>query len=401
MGNSRIIRSVFTGVLVGLLLAIAFGSGLLADEILENANAMNISEDSGYPLLIEVETILDRVYLREQPDDTIKQYGAIRGILATLSDPNTFFIEPPVAQSEADALAGTYGGIGVQLRLSEQAEWLMTPFDDSPAKNAGVDDGDKLIAINNNQVSSQMQLDELDQQLRGEVKSGNGVEITFYSIADDREVTTFIEFDVINVPSVIWRILPEDNRIGYVLIMRFTNRTPSEFLDAVNSFRQSEAQGVILDIRNNSGGLLDEAIEVASQFFQDGVIIYEETATSSEPYVVEEGGTLSDLPIVVLVNNRTASAAEIVAGAIRDRDRGVLIGQQTFGKGTVQQIFSLSDGSSIHVTSAEWFTPNRTPLDGEGLKPNIEMIPDSSGRDVELGEAIRTLQANFEERKAE
>jgi carboxyl-terminal processing protease len=135
---------------------------------------------------------------------------------------------------------------------------------------------------------------------------------------------------------------------------------------------------------------------VADEFLNSGVIIYQVSKTDELTFNAENGGTVTELPVVVLVNGSTASAAELLAGAIHDNERGILIGQHTFGKGTVQQIFVLSDGSSIHITSAEWLTPSRTPIANLGLQPDIEIIPDENGRDVELGEAIRYLQSQVE-----
>jgi carboxyl-terminal processing protease len=139
--------------------------------------------------------------------------------------------------------------------------------------------------------------------------------------------------------------------------------------------------------------LLHESVKVAEQFLDGGVVVYEKTKTSETPLTADTGGAATTIPLVVLVNQGTASAAELVAGAIRDRGRAILIGQQTYGKGTVQQIFRLSDESSIHITAAEWLTPNRSHIDGTGLAPDITMIPDLNGRDVELGEAVRQLNA--------
>ncbi|NJL54787.1 carboxyl-terminal protease, partial [bacterium] len=303
---------------------------------------------------------------------------------------NTFFIEPPVARSESDVLAGTYGGIGVNLSRSVTGQFVLTPFEGSPAMEAGIRDGDLLVAIDGIPLDLATQQDVIDQMLRGEVTDGNGVEITFDGRQGER--TVFIEFDVINVPSVVWRITTEDQSIGYVQILRFTNRTPAELEIAVAELSEGGAAGYIVDVRNNGGGLLQEAIEVASIFLDGGPVLYQVTANGEQVYNANGGGSLTEAPLVLLVNGGTASAAELVAGALQDRGRAILIGQQTYGKGTIQQIFALTDASSIHITSAEWFTPNREELDGVGLTPDIAMVPDMDGRDVVLGEALRYLQ---------
>jgi carboxyl-terminal processing protease len=389
-------RSMVMGALTGLGLAIAFMFGFVARDFagdLAPALANNSSSEvESYPLLDEVQQLIDQHYLREQPDYTQRQYGAIRGMLSSLEDRFTFFIEPPVAQSESDVLAGTYGGIGVQLQRAESGEFVLFPFPDGPAAKAGIEDGDVLKEVNGMTVDLSQQQDVVDQMLRGEVAEGSGVELTVLKAQTEEEFTTFILFDVINVPSVVWRVLAEDEQIGYIQILRFTSRTPEELATAITELRGSEIESLVLDLRNNSGGLLQESVQVAGQFLEGGVIVYEKTNNDEEAFTAESGGLATDIPMVILVNQGTASAAELVAGAIRDRGRGIMIGQTTYGKGTVQQIFTLSDKSSIHITSAEWFTPSRNELDGLGLKPDIEMIPDENGRDIELGEAIRYLQ---------
>lgn len=387
-----VVKSIFVGLLVGLFLASIFAFGFFLRDFLDvSYGNIFVPADASqeYGLLLEAQSIIDQVYLREQPDKTTRQYAAIRGVLDVLNDRNTFFIEPPVARSESQVLAGVYGGIGVAVQRSEDGRVILYPFDDSPALRAGVNQGDVLVAVNREPILATDNQDSIDQKMRGEVKDGNGVLLTL--LADDIERELFIAFDVIRIPSIMWRMVTPD--IGYIHIMRFTNRTPSELAEAFASLTQEASlSGLVLDLRNNSGGLLEEAIQVAGFFLDAGVVTYEVNKTSERPYNTKTQGTVTDLPLVVLVNQRTASASELVAGAIQDRNRGILIGQVTYGKGTVQQIYSLSDGSSIHVTSAEWLTPNRNALDGVGLQPNIAMIPDPSGRDVELGEAIRYLQ---------
>ena len=349
-----------------------------------------------YPLLHEVQQLLDRIYLREQPDYQVRQYAAIRGMLSSLQDTNTFFIEPPVAQSEAQALAGTYGGIGVQVSRNDEGMYVMYPFEDSPARRSGIEDGDLLLAVNGEPIRGAEPLDTVDQRLRGEVKEGNGVDLLVRR-KDGQDFSTFVLFEVINVPSVVFRLVDTDERIGYLQVLRFTNRTPTELRAGIENLKTAGMEALILDLRDNSGGLLEESIQVASEFLADGVVTVEESKLGVRTYDVRPGGQAVTIPLAVLVNNRTASASELVAGALRDQGRAVLIGQRTYGKGTVQQIFSLSDGSSVHITSAEWFTPARIPLDGVGLEPNISITPGAIQGDAELNEALRFLRSALDE----
>lgn len=386
-------RAIVLGALLGIGLALVFCAGFFLRDVIDMPSvfAAPASESQSYGLLDEVQALLDRHYLREQPDYAQRQYAAVRGLMAAIGDRNTFFNEPVVARSESDVLSGTYGGIGVTVTRSASGEFVLFPFPDGPAANAGIRDNDVLRSVNGAVLTSNESLDAIDQMLRGEVRDGSGVEVTV-TRASDETFTTFIAFDVINIPSVMWRVLAEDDRLGYIRIERFTNRTPGELEEAIINLQSSDISALVLDLRNNGGGLLQESVDVASFFLDGGPILYQQTREGESAFEARPEGMATEYPLVVLVNRGTASASELVAGAIQDRERGILIGQTTYGKGTIQQIFTLSDTSSIHVTYAEWFTPNRNAIDGVGLTPNIEMIPDEAGRDIELEEAVRYLR---------
>lgn len=400
--RGNLFRSIVLGVTIGIGAALLFTAGFFLRELIgmpPGSALVSASEPNDYTLLSEVQTLLDQHYLREQPAFSERQYAAIRGMLASLADRYTFFIPPAVARNESDALAGTYGGIGVQVTRNERGELILYPFQDSPAQAAGVEAGDILTSVNGEVVDTRISQDEIDRMLRGEVKDGNGVEISILKPSDTggNERVLFILFDVINVPSVIWRVLAEDTSLGYIQILSFTSRTPDELRAALRDLLSSEISGLVLDLRNNSGGLLQESIAVADEFLDAAVIVYEKSNHQERTFAAEPGGLGTDLPMVILVNAGTASASELVAGALRDNGRGLIVGQRTFGKGTVQQIFALSDQSAVHITSAEWLTPERHQLEENGLEPDISMIPDQDGRDVELGEAIRQIRQTVSE----
>lgn len=389
-------RSLLLGIGIGVLLAFVFSAGFLLRDFVRLPAVVAAAGDS-YPLLDEVQGLLDRHFVHEQPPETVREYAAIRGMLSSLNDRYTFFIEPPVAASEADALAGTYGGIGVQIKRNEQNEIVLYPYTNSPALEAGIENGDVLHSINGTPLDTSLSQDSIDQMLRGEVKGDSGVTITVEKASTGDEFTTFIPFAVIDVPSVIWRVLAEDETIGYVQITRFTSRTPEELRSALNALNEHNVTALVLDLRDNTGGLLQESVEVANAFIGNGPLAFEVDSQGTRTFTADPAQKVTDLPMTVLVNGLTASGAELVAGAIRDDQRGLLIGQKTYGKGTVQQIYPLSDKSSLHVTAAEWLTPNRNALDGVGLVPDIEMIPDAQGRDVELGEAVRQLEQSSQD----
>ncbi|MCK6577999.1 MAG: S41 family peptidase [Anaerolineae bacterium] len=388
-------RSILLGVIIGLGLALVFFAGFFVRDIFEadTPHGVSLQESAPYRLLSEVQALLDRHYLRDQPVPSVREYGAIRGMLATLNDRYTFFIEPPVAASESDVLAGTYGGIGVQVSRTAEGAFVLFPFSDSPASQAGILNGDVLVEVNGQTVDTSLSLDSVDQLMRGEVKTGNGVEITVEH-PDTNLQTVFILYDVINVPSVIWHVIPEGQGLGYVKILRFTSRTPEELREALGELRTSLVFAVVLDLRGNAGGLLQESIEVADEFLDSGVIVFQLEPSGETSYTASSGGAWIESPLMILVDGGTASGAELVAGALRDNGRALLIGHHTYGKGTVQQIFPLSDQSSLHVTSGEWFTPSRSVLDAVGLEPDLP-VDDLDDRDEQLSAAIQYFRSQF------
>ncbi len=389
----RLFEAMGRGLVTGLILSAVFLAGFVVRGHIP-ATAQEKS-DQQFPLLGEVKSLVDSNYLHDLPAPKDLEYGAVRGYLGALNDPYTFFIDPPVAQNESEVLAGQYGGIGVQVKRDETGAFVLYPFRDGPAAQAGLVDGDVLVAVNGSEIPVSERLDVVDRLLRGEVGEGRGVTVTVRSPGADAVREYTIKFAVVAVPSVIWRPLIEEPTLGYIQILRFTARTPEELRTALTELNAQGVVAYVLDLRQNPGGLLKESVEVASEFLDGGVVFYERQRTGETETQAAAGGLGLDQPMVVLVDNGTASAAELVAGAIRDRGRGQLIGQKTYGKGTVQLIFRLSDDSSIHITTAEWFTPARAPLEGQGLEPDISMIPAEDGRDVELGEAIRQLRTQL------
>ncbi len=342
-----------------------------------------------FPLLAQAEDFVSQYYVRLPPANPQLEYGAIRGMIGALGDKFSFFIDPPVAQSETNVLSGRYGGIGVQIKHDASGYFALYPIPNSPADKAGVQNGDILLAVNGKDVPPTAQADVVDQLLRGEVKPNNGVTFAVRRGSNPPQSFT-IDFAEIEIPSVIWRVLNEDSTIGYIQLINFTNRTPDELQAAVTGLTAKAVKGIILDVRNNPGGLLDESIKAAGFFLNGGPVVIERTRTT-EKVMNAPAGNATDLPLVVLINGGTASAAELVAAALHDRGRALLLGQQSYGKGSVQLILELTDKSSMHLTTAEWLPPSRNSLNGVGLKPDVPMIPDQNGRDVELGEAITRL----------
>jgi carboxyl-terminal processing protease len=348
------------------------------------------SVDGDYALLTEVSGLLRTHYNGILPDEKTLTHGAARGYVNAVGDPYTVLIDPPAAELENQSLSGEYGGIGVEIRRNEKNEIALYPFPDSPALAAGVTDGDILIAIDGKAITPQTSTDEVVALVRGLVDTT--VEITVRK-ANGEEHTLTITRKPIPIPSVTWHMVEGQSDIGLITLSRFSDKTPDEFKRAAAELQAQGAARLVIDLRNNGGGLLDSAIGVATQLLDGGVVMYEKGKTGPEKTfnAPASGEPLTRLPLAVLINGNTASAAEIVAGALLDRGRAVLIGQKTYGKGSVQFVFPLSDGSSLHVTSNLWYTPSHRPLDKNGLQPTIPVEPAADGQDVELARAVEYL----------
>lgn len=386
---------VFSTVVLALII---FGSGLGAGYVLHGSilnNQPTESEQSDFSLYWEVWNRVEEQFYGQIPNGSSATYGAIRGALATLDDPYTVFIEPEPAAHEKAQLEGQFGGIGAFVRTDEEGRVLLEPMRGQPAEKAGLVKDDQLIAVDGTEITPEMTVDQIVLLIRGEI--GSSVVLSVVRAGESEPLQITIERAVIETPSATWRLLEETPTIGYIQLTSFTERSNTELGQAIDELSEQGATAYILDLRGNGGGLLETAVDVASQFLRDGVVLREDRKNQGERvYDVRPGGKALDQPLVLLVDGGTASASEIVAGALQDYERATLIGEKTYGKGSVQLIYELSDSSRLHVTVAKWFTPNNNAIDGTGLLPDIEALfseeDHASGRDVQLERAISFLQ---------
>lgn len=391
----RTFRRIALALLAALLLfSLGAGAGYGAHWYLTKGIPTSEEADQ-FSVYWEAWHIVEDKFYGDIPDGSVLVYGAIRGALETLQDPYTIFVEPQPRALEKAELEGQFGGIGAYVARGPEGEVILTPMIDSPAEQAGVQEGDELIQVDDTPITPQMTTDEVVLLIRGEVDTQVKLALQRADAADP--IVVIITRKVIETPSVEWRVLEQDHNTGYIRIRLFTERTGRELEHAIQDLREAGITQLILDLRDNGGGLLDAAVDVSSQFLHEGVVLYEDRRDQPEKfYSVKKGGLALDLPLAVLVNGGTASASEIVAGALRDYERGPLIGERTFGKGSVQLVYDLSDQSSLHVTVARWLTPNRHRIGEEGLAPDVEVIPSetdrASGADPQLEQAIAYLQ---------
>jgi carboxyl-terminal processing protease len=389
-----VIKIVLTTIMTGLIFASGVGSGYLLRDYLVKDQPDDTSAEK-IALYWEVWNRVEEQFYGGIPNTAPITYGAIKGSLAALNDPYTLFLEPePAAQEKAD-LEGQFGGIGAYVQRDEAGNVILEPMRDQPAEQAGLLKGDILVKINGQDVLPEMTTEQIVALIRGEI--GTEVVLGIKREGQEELINLTVVRSAIETPSANWFVLEQDPTIGYVQLTGFTERSNEELNQAFDELAAQGAKSYILDLRNNGGGLLDTAVNVASQFLRSGVVLKEDRQNEGERvYEVRPGGKLLDQPLVVLVNGGTASASEIVAGALQDYKRAPLIGEKTFGKGSVQLIYELSDRSRLHVTVAKWFTPKDNLIDQVGLKPDIEVLiteeDRTAGRDPQLERAIEFLQ---------
>ncbi len=386
------LKTAILGFLGFLLFAGVFGSGFATATAVNRHLNPRAEQTDSFDLFWEAWGLVERDFYGDLPDETALTYGAIRGSLTALDDPYTVFVEPQPREMERDSLRGSFGGIGAYVTQNEHGEFVLEPIsEDQPAAVAGILAGDVLLAVDGMPVTAEMTTDDVVLKIRGLV--GEEVVLTVRHPGQQEPVDVAVTRAVIELPSAVWRVLEEDPTIGYIQLARFTERSANEVEEAIDELTAAGADKLILDLRHNGGGLLQAAVDVLDHFLENAVVLYEAKAGQEEKtFRAGRGGIGADIPLVVLVNGGTASASEIVAGALQDHGRAPLIGETTFGKGSVQHIYDLSDGSSLHVTSARWFTPNRRQLDSQGLEPDIVIALDESGVDLQLSRGIEYLQ---------
>ncbi|MCC6567641.1 MAG: S41 family peptidase [Anaerolineales bacterium] len=329
----------------------------------------------------------------DQPlDDVALMRGAIRGMMEAVGDKQTFYMDPVVYETETSALSGEYEGIGAFVDTTGEYLSIISPIEGSPAEAAGLKPGDLIIAIDGADMTG-IPPEEARQKVIG--PAGTTVTLTVAREGQEEPLEFVITRAKITIPSVTGKML--ENDIAYIDINQFGDKTTSELNTTLEELLPQNPKGIIIDLRNNGGGYLQTSIEVASEFIDKGVILYEQYGDGSrDTYNALGNGRATELPIVVLVNEGSASASEILAGALQDYERAKLVGVITYGKGSVQQWIPLSgENGAARVTIARWLTPDDRLIDGVGLTPDfvVELSEEDAAaeRDPQLDKAIEVL----------
>jgi carboxyl-terminal processing protease len=328
-----------------------------------------------------------------QIDPDVLIEGAIQGMLEALDDPFSAYFNAERNQMMNIDIEGEFGGIGAEVTIVHDQLTVVAPIKGTPAEKEGIKPRDRILAVDGESTEG-MSLEEAVRRIRGE--PGTSVTLRVLHQDDQEPVDIMVTREVIKLNSVYYEILPDS--IAHITVTQFSARTGAEIFTALKEINANGATGIILDLRDNPGGVLSSAVTVASQFLDHGIVLYAlDNEGERDDWHVEPGGLATTLPLAVLVNSNSASGSEVVAGALQDNGRGRLIGTTTFGKGSVNHIRDLSDGSAIYITIARWHTPNGRQIEGQGLSPDeeVEITAEDleQGNDPQLERAIEYIKS--------
>ena len=379
-------KTFFSSLAAGIILVATFFAGYLVRD----------QQVSGrdFPILIEAKNLLNQYGYHPVPDGPVLEYGMIRGMIQAYNDPYTSFSEPVQHELASNSLEGKFGGIGVQLQEDSQGYPVLIPIPGSPAEKIGILEGDRLVQADELLILAETPHETIQAAIRGKV--GTKVVIVIERPPDYHRLEFEIERAEFNLPSVTGYLAPGESRLGIIKVNLMAATTPDEIKATVNDLQDRGALVFALDLRDNFGGLLTSGVDTARLFLMEGQVMQEQyKGQEVKSYSVENPGSLTDLPLVILVNQNTASAAEIAAGALQAQQRAILIGARTYGKDSVQLVFELKDKSSLQVTAARWWIPTATggqpqPLAGVGLQPDIILdMTELSGQDQSIDPVLQ------------
>ncbi|MFA5051080.1 MAG: S41 family peptidase [Patescibacteria group bacterium] len=345
-----------------------------------------------YDLFWQVWSILKERYVEQPVTDKNLFYGSLKGLVSGLDDPYSNFLDPETAKRFLDEMSGNFEGIGIEIGIKDNRLTVIAPLPDTPAFRAGMRTGDKIYAIDDKDTSG-MALDEAANLIRG--KKGTKVKLLIWRTGDSSAQDLELIRDVISIKTVSWQLV--GNNIALLKVSHFDQDTWTDFQNIAQIILKANPKGLILDLRNNPGGYLDTSVDIAGYWVNKDIVVTAKDAKGEvTEYRANGRGELKNLPIIVLVNGGSASASEILAGALQDYKLATLLGEKTFGKGSVQELENFADGSALKLTVAHWYTPLGRSINKEGITPDIKVELTEEdyklNRDPQLQKAIEILE---------
>lgn len=389
-----------TGFIVALV--IGFFGGMQFQKMHQSTTvgAAVINQTAGEPngvdfsMFWDAWNLLQKNYVDKNKLDTqTLVYGAIDGMVNSLGDPYTVFFPPKESKAFAEQIRGSFGGVGIELGNRDNILTVIAPIRGTPAERAGILAGDKIVKIDGTSTEG-MKVEEAVNKIRG--TKGTSVTLTIARASAGELKDHKLTREIIKIPAVAWKML--DGNVAYLQVFIFNENVDAEFKKAADEITHSSAQRIVLDLRNNPGGLLDSAVDLTGYFLDaDKVVTIEKFGNGSEnTFKTTANAKLKNYPLVILINKGSASASEILAGALHDQRKVTLVGETSFGKGSVQEIDQLPMGSSLKITIAKWYTPSGVSINENGIKPTVE-APRSDDdiihdRDPQLDKALEIIK---------
>jgi carboxyl-terminal processing protease len=378
-------RKTWVGLTIVLLIAL-FTAGVMVGKGLRDALSAESETYGDLKTFAEVLSLVQKNYVEETNSKDLV-YGAIRGMLNTL-DPHSAFMSPEMYKEMQVDTKGEFGGLGIQIGIKDNRLTVIAPIEGTPADRAGILAGDVIIKVDE-ESTKEMSLMEAVEKMRG--PKGSKVKLTIQREGLEEPQVFELTRDIIKIESVKSKML--DDHIGYVRLSQFQEMTAKDLASALKKLKEEKMQSIILDLRNNPGGLLSSAVETSEQFIPPGRVVVSirgrDPKKQTDEYRSSDRNPYDTYPMIVLVNEGSASASEIVSGALQDWGRAIVLGTQTFGKGSVQTILQLSDGSGLRLTTAKYYTPKGRSIQNVGITPDIIVKPAPVKGPVQAPPALR------------
>lgn len=372
-------RYITKNAIVAILIGLSFFGGFFFDKFINEKAYKAAYNMDGVDLSLLKEVYEKTVFNFVDPAQIDKQkltYGAVAGMVEAIGDPYTVFFDPTQSKDFEEDLSGIFEGVGIQIGIKDSQIKIIAPLKGTPAEAAGIMAGDAILEIDG-QSTAEMSTDEVVSRIKGEKGTKVVLTISRERKGETPETKTFeITRDLIKIPTIEWKMMEKDGKnIAYLTIYHFSELVFEDFKKAGYEILSNNFDGIVLDLRNNPGGLLNRTVDIAGWFLEKGKVVLTEQNKDLEKtnYKSDGPASFANTPVVILINEGTASSAEILTGALKD-NRGILVvGETSFGKGLVQRVVTLDDGSALKVTTAKWYTPNGELIQDVGIKPDIEV----------------------------